>query len=392
MILSPTMASLPFLLSFVLFPIVQIGSRYLGDEINRSWLDMLWLGLFPFALLGLAIRRRRLIFSQSFHLVAIVGCIISLTLIYVFGFPLFNQVVLIPYVMEIKAPFYVIFSIVWLLAYGPANRRNIIFFGALLSFIVVMTVLIESFSSGQLVYSRLSGEKNYDAFLLLIAVIVAIGQTRSREQFSPKGMLLFLFLGLIATSSRTALLSVMAIFWVSPLKIRHKVLASLASIVFLIISFVLRNLEYNIESMDRYWMWATFINLVWDNPSILLTGLSVGTPLPVNVPAQLEWLWRSQQEGWGLEGIFPYHFHAFWIRFTITWGVFSLGIFALFLKYIFSKSSTIILRLLSIIILIEGMTMGVFYISNVAIPLTIIIFMATNKKLSMSPENLQTNL
>lgn len=371
------MAALPLFITFVLFPIIQISTRLFGDEVKRTWIDGLWLGLLLLALTKLAISNNLKTTRYSRGVIGVFYGVIGLALVYFFGIPLLHDVVLIPYLMELKMPFYIIFSGCWLLAYGLPKADSFILCGKMLSIIVLVDLVIESAISGRWVAPLLSGEKNYDALLLVIALIMALGTSELGIGNSTRRTpILALILGILATSSRTALLALGVVFLISNQKNRNKIFVILASIVFVIISFVLRDLEFNIDDMDRYWMWASFFEFISENPSVLLTGFSVGAPLPINVPEVLTWLWESQQDSWNINGVYPFNFHAFWLRATITWGLLSFILFIYFFKLAASKKSSSLLRFLSVTVLIEGMTMGVFYLSNVAIPLILALVIA----------------
>lgn len=146
-----------------------------------------------------------------------------------------------------------------------------------------------------------------------------------------------------------------------------------------ILSFDIRDLPVRLQSMDRYWMWYSGFDLAISNPLRAILGWGT-ISLPVNIPRQLEYLWLDlQQVAWNLSGIYPYNFHSFWLRFTFSWGLlFSLPLLVFLLRIIISPHKPKIIRALSLLFIVEGLTMGVVYLSNVAIPLLLAMLPSFN--------------
>jgi hypothetical protein len=80
-------------------------------------------------------------------------------------------------------------------------------------------------------------------------------------------------------------------------------------------------------------------------------------------------LWDLQQNAWGLSGVFAYNFHSFWLRSALTWGLAAQAALLAALGYAAWRLRHGPVRGLAVLALVMGMTMGLFYLSNVAVPL-----------------------
>jgi len=368
---------IPLILAYILYPIINLSTRFAGYKLSNNWIDAVWGLLFllsiPFILI-----KTRIVFKRNLFIIGIVG--ISISFIWV-GLHLLvnlvnirNQIELIPLLMELKPFFYLVFALLWIQIWGIPTDDNFIRSGVWLGIILMADFAIESALAGQIVRISGSGEINYDAMLLVLSICFLmannkLGQRRYILQTT------LIFLGLFASLSRTGLVTAILfvfIFW----KINFPIKVSVVSATFFIVllSFWVRGLEFTLVSADRFWMWDTAIKLFTDHPVEFLLGFGV-QKLPVMIPPQLTVLWVDlQQAGWDLSGIYAYSFHAFWLRFVISWGVVAtIPLFCLLGSFLFTQRSSILMRSLSLLFLIGGLTMGVVYLSNVGIPLIIAI-------------------
>jgi hypothetical protein len=132
--------------------------------------------------------------------------------------------------------------------------------------------------------------------------------------------------------------------------------------------FMVRELEVSLEAIDRYWMWATGLEVL-SNPTILLFGVAPGRPLDVNAPEALQDLWTQQTDTLSGLGTFPYNFHAFWLRLAITFGVPCALLVLVAALTSMARSRQPIYRYLIGLFVLSGFTMGSMYLSNVGVPL-----------------------
>jgi hypothetical protein len=251
-------------------------------------------------------------------------------------------------------------------AIGLPSRNQFIRHGTWLSVIMVADIFVESLLEGRITRPLGSGEINYDASLLLISLCMTLDYKEAKRT-----QIIWLLVGLLATLSRTTLATTMIILILFSryrlgIKLAFGVLASAA----IIYSFLVRDLPLQLVSADRYWMWHSGIELFQENPQRSLIGFPINEGLSVEIPPALDWLWRDQQQSWGLSGIHPYNYHSFWLRIAISWGIPITILIGLGLAYLsMRKRFTTLLRSLMVLVMIQGLTMGVNYLSNVSIPL-----------------------
>lgn len=366
-------SALPLYIPYVLFPLFFVVTRNMGYSLSRSWIDAVWIVLGVFAALWIVVTRRLLVERHKFLLVLSSIVFFAAIVAVKFGSSLFGSVVLVPFVMEIKPVIYFAVALLWIGAFGNLNPEHFRNAGICLAVIVFFDLLLESILAGGLIKPSVSGEPNYDACLLLVSFCTWFHGSKNTRGY------IIIFIGVLATLSRTALATLVVImFLFSKGGILKKIAIGAICVLFIIVSFLVRDLPIDsLESMDRFWMWYAGINLLSGDFLQALTGFPSGVALPVDVPKQLEWLWDSQQEGWGIEGIFPFHFHAFWLRFSITWGLATSALMLALMTFIvLDRRKTTFLRSLVFLALLEGLTMGVVYLSNVAVPITLAFFSA----------------
>jgi len=277
---------------------------------------------------------------------------------------------LIPVLMEIKPIFFFLFGLLWVDVWGKPRRDDFIRYGKILGSILLAEFVLESLLAGRVVRIRGSGEVNYDAMLLLVAMSFL---WRNKNQMRKDIVSWFiLFGGLFATLSRTALLTgVVIVGLFANEHVLKKMIGGVIGVVGIFLSFASRDLHFALSAADRYWMWIAAWQMYMKYPFNFLFGFGV-QPLPVNIPQRLFTLWVDlQQRRWGLRGIYAYNFHSFWIRFTTTWGVVATLVLLIILICFFRRYPAPSFRSLIVVFILEGLTMGTLYLSNVGIPFII---------------------
>lgn len=369
----------PLLLSYIIFPIVMFGTGLLELKIPRQWLDVSWVMLF------LVSSTVVLASKKQFNFVGYLNSTVYIFYILLFMFLMNglmyalsgNYINIYPLLLEAKLLFYLLFSIVWFMSFGGVNIRYIPVYGAILGIVIIVGLVVGSIERGYISRSVGSGEINYDAMLLLLAFVASIySKERVRVIY-----LWLIFLGLLATMSRTMILSLLVIVFIFEKRISlfSKLLLMCVGMAVVMYSFYVRDLEFTLDSLDRYWMWYSAMQLLVNLDPVILFGAFPAGGLPVIIPEPLEWLWGHQAEGWGVEGIFSFQYHAFWLRLFLTWGIVGCIIFTGLLIY-FYKIGDAIVRPVAIIIILAGFTMGVFYISNAAIVIWLLVLSALKSK------------
>jgi len=366
--MSSMVRNFPLLLAYILYPTIMMFSRVFELSLARIWIDVVWvlLGIFVifFAIARLSISESRRV---AWYVVPFFIIIVILAVLKWGGGWYFSDIELIPYFMELKPVVYLLFAWAWVQVFGRLWQNYFVVFGAILGIIIIVDFFVESILAGSISRPYGSGEINYDACLLLISLIMSlVGKCQVRRVWT-----WLVVIGLFLTFSRTALAAaIVIIFLYSSVKFKTKLTISSLAFLFAIGSFVLRDLPLDtLSSMDRYWMWVSGIGLFIESPGQLVFGFPVGVALPANTPMAMEWLWESQSAGWGLSGVYPYNFHAFWLRLTITWGILAIGFLLMIVVLMLSRRREKLKKALYMLVLIEGVTMGLFYLSNVGVPL-----------------------
>jgi hypothetical protein len=349
--------------AYVAFPLAM-GITHLSEGLGlpRNIIDLVWAG---FAVLCLAsvLARGRDVLAGS--LPVALAALAGLALLVRFGPALFDPlVVTAPLLMELKPFFYLAVAGTVLAAGAPPDRRDVLTCGSFLASYLILDFLASSLSAGALTRPYGSGEINYDACLVLIALALNL------DKGMPTWRQILLILGVAVTFSRSGYVGLGLVL---ALAVRGNplLLLGIAGLSFagVAASFVVRELAYaGPESVDRYWMWLAGIELALSHPWQILTGFTPGRPLPVDVPAPLAELWQTQGQTWQAAGVFAFNFHSFWLRVAVTWGLWAVvALAAWWLRLLWVGPQT--LRALALIVLSQGMTMGLFYLSNVAVPL-----------------------
>jgi len=361
------MRTIPLMLVYFVYPAVMIVVRLFGFSIPRSWIDIVWIFmgcLASFVVLMCALLRRKCGFTLNLLLVfSILWVFVGIK----WGAGLFlDDNVGIPSLMGLKPFVYLWVAWSWQRAFGRLEDVDFAYYGLILGLIIIVDFVVESVILGSIARPHGSGEINYDACLLLISLIMTIV---ARNRSKPV-LVLVIVIALMVTFSRTALAAAVVImFAFSTIPFRMKLIGVAFAIGFIIGSFLLRDLPVgDITSMDRYWMWVAAIQMFIDAPIGVVFGFPVGLSLPVVVPDNLWALWASQSEGWGVEGIYPYNFHAMWLRLSITWGWVVVGVLIIMSLWMYPSLSDVT-KALCVLVLLEGFTMGLVYLSNIGVPL-----------------------
>ena len=361
------LSAIPLFAAYIAYPLAVYAERLFDISVARNWIDALWLVLLCFAVLFVLQRQKFALRKSTALALALCTAVLALVAVFKFGAPLaHSKVTAVPYLMELKPLYYLAVSMVWFFAFGPPKPRDFVRFGLWLAGFLILEFCLGRLISDLPLRPFGSGEVNYDACLLLVSLCMGT----AAEQSSRKTRI-WIFLGIAASLSRTATAAAAVVFLVSPnTRPWKKMLMVGACAGAFALSFALREIPaQGLESLERYWMWLAGIDLVAHNPIQGLFGFTAGLPLPAKTPDALFGLWLAQQRTWEISGIFPFHFHSFWLRAVLTWGLITVGA-AIFLGALFLKKHPHpVFISLAALCTVMGLTMGLFYLSNVAVPL-----------------------
>jgi hypothetical protein len=359
-------ADFPLFLAYAAYPLAAHAQRAFGDGVFRNWIDAAWVAAGLAAVLALlALDRLDMSRAGAYLAAALLGAF-ALAAAARFGPQLGRGVALTPWLMELKPLFYLAVSLAWFAAFGPPRPEAFVRWGVVLALILTAEFAAASLAAGKALRPEGSGEINYDACLVLISLATGLYSGKLSRL-----VLALLFLGLAASFSRTALGAAAALFVFAPGRgIAFRSAFAAASACLILVSFQVRGLPVDaVQQLDRLCMWSAGIELMLEHPWRALAGFAPGIPLPVDAPAGLEALWAQQQRAWDLSGVFAYNLHSFWLRIASTWGLVALFCLLAGLSYVFVRCGDGPVRGLTILVCLMGLTMGLVYLSNVAVPL-----------------------
>ena len=363
-----SLRSVPLILAYVAFPLGDMAQRAVGLVPFRSWIDVAWLILCFVALCEVVLTMGRPLRFPHLPIAAWIALPIVLSLV-LFSF---GRSPMVTYGMELKPLIYVLTAWLWAITFGMPAKRAFVQAGLVLSALIAADLFVGSVAQRTLARPVGSGEVNYDACLIVLSLCAALGDPECVQKD-----ILLLFGGVLATFSRTGAMTALAVLLLSRRVPRMLKLGAVgASLTISIASFLIRDLQIDINKVDRYLMWASALDLFHSNPGGLVWGYGVGAALPAVSSAGLTDLWASQAEKLDVSGIYAFQYHALWLRLLISWGgvVTCIMLLALLAWVVQGKSA--LARLLAAVILLEGISMGVIYLSNVGVPVWLLVFAA----------------
>ncbi len=366
----------PLFIVYVLFPASLLLSRTFHLHVPRNWIDGYWGMCLLFGLLSLLTSPPSRAQCSSAtnrttrYYTYIGACLFGLIVIGKFAIPLiFDNVMFVSWLMEAKPFFYILTAAILLAAFGPLAPKDFILPGVGLSCLLVGECLVLSLQSGTILRPLGSGEPNYDACLLLLSFWAGLGEKKTRYE-----ILCIIAIGLAASMSRTAAAAATMLVLIHPGKPSLRALAALFFIAAAWLAFQTRGLTAGaLEAFDRFWMWRAAYMLVMQSPESAFWGHAPGIPLPITIPDSLALLWETQKREWGLYGIHPFLLHGFFPRWVATWGICGIVMLSMFTFSFFMhhRQKAVCLALI-VALYIEGTTLGLFYLSNVAIPVLLV--------------------
>ena len=355
---------IPLWIAYVAFPLSYLLTDYLGVQFWRNWIDVAWI-LLTLSSMTLRYRKSKIrihtITPVALMMVVLFGVMLALGAVAIGAVPPVTAA------LELK-PLYFLMVAVILVSNGVTPiPQQFCRAGVILSVVLVAEAALRSLYIGGLERPVGSGEVNYDASLILLSLVFALAKRDLAKRYAP-----ILFVGLLASFSRTGLVAACLMLLISrTISVPLKIIAIIAALTGVVISFQIRGLDLTaIEGMDRYWMWVVGIKHFATHWTSLAINLAPGSSIDLDVPPYLFDLWQTQQEKLELEGIFPFHFHAMWMRVFFGWGWVPLLILLLMLiQMLFvPRGMPVDSRIYACTCLVLGLTMGLFYLSNVGVP------------------------
>jgi len=352
------------MLCYLLFPVSNLAAELAGSQLWRSWIDVAWVGLAIAAVIRHAAEHKG---AKPELRIGPGLALASVAMIWLAWSATSGEAPSVTAAMEAKPFFYLLIALLFTRAFGLPTQHLYCRFGTALAIVLLIETVARSALAGTIVRPVGSGEVNYDAALLCLSLVFALSHRELTLVHGP-----VIFLGLLVSFSRTSLLAASGVLLFAstiPTTLRL-VMAGMAASAG-IMSFVVRGLELGVlENMDRYWMWAVGVEYLLNHAWSHAAGVVPGAPIDVDIPQYLADLWLAQQERLNVDGIFPFHFHAMWLRLAIGWGWGVAALIALWLAYqaFVRRFRSQMAQPYGVAFLVFGLTMGLLYLSNVAVP------------------------
>lgn len=376
---APDPATSALYLCYVAFPAAAIVFRLTSEGVYfRQWLDAVWVFLTVLLASVLASPRRSLSAREWVMLFAPLAAFSLIVIRLLAGAAQGMSIEASVLVIEFKLLLYAVLAALIIALAGSPSARAWQRAGFWLGVVVVIDTVAETLKNGVWSRPQGAGEVNYEAMLLAVSLAFSL-YIKLDTRIERIKYVLVPLVALVLTQSRTMVLASFVMYFM--LSRSHRLWRIFALVIGLSVSLALfntRSLELSPDSIDRYWMWVAGMEVLRD-PSAFLAGGPPGVPLSINVPAAVFDLWQQQTASLVKPGVYPFNFHAFWLRFAITFGVPAMSAVLWYSLYkLFSRRAPTAERHLYGLFALASCTMGSLYLSNVGVPL-LLAFHAARK-------------
>jgi hypothetical protein len=227
----------------------------------------------------------------------------------------------------LSPPIMLLLCLLWAATCGLPDRADLQRFGALLGFLCIADLAVETAVLRAVPAVRLIGDADVLAGLLLVALCAGLRPgPAERGMVEPdQGRPLWrglVMLGLLACLSRPGLFAgAWVVLCFGRGSLGRRALYAVASLVLLGASFLLPVTASDSMRFVDYWLWLEALKLWAGSPLTLLTGFSLSAPLPVEFPAAMTAVWETATGSSTLFGVSIAQVPSFWLRSVMAWGV-----------------------------------------------------------------------
>ncbi len=254
-----------------------------------------------------------------------------------------------------------------------------------------MTIKTGQFSR---VNSGLLDECNYDCFLVLIPFCYIY----QNIHYEKKQIIPFILAVLMSTSKTgvmaLGIIMVYPYYKKSKFKILYLGIIGFIIILWLYIFFIKRGVT-DIESVDRAVFFAQFFNYIsqasfWD----IIFGHFPGLSMTGSIIDSFSWYISEFERRNNIVGCYPFYFHSTYMRIAIVWGIPITLALIFWLVRIVKRNSYLPLRNLSLLMLLESISLSSLSLVNVSI-IFILAFISSiiesNNKFKLSINDTKNN-
>ncbi|CCO22797.1 hypothetical protein [Maridesulfovibrio hydrothermalis] len=264
----------------------------------------------------------------------------------------------LPFLMEARPALYLLVAALWLTKFGPPKTGQLSFWSCWLAALICAEFIYRFF------WQNLSSEPNFFGNFALTGPILLTGLCATLHNSSENKLSRIVILaGIFCALSRDiSIAAVLVLLLFGPKGGMKKVVL----VFFLLLSNYISLAPHELTILNRndlpsYWLWFTILDLLANNPILLLTGFPASTPLPLSIPTSLWNLWHEQHHVWTDLGIYLFHITPFWLHLLTAWGLGGICIVAAIGTSIFRRYPSDMMAGLITAVTITGFFSPLFY-------------------------------
>jgi hypothetical protein len=281
----------------------------------------------------------------------------------------------VPYLREFKPFLYFFFVSLVISRWGFPTLDVFIKSGFIFS-----TFVLFSFVFGSVLLGggrpEVIDEANYDNLIVLIGYLATVSKFGLKLDLR---FLLFLSATLVSQSKTGVVCFLLITFIFSIKELSLKTILQLGFGLLVVVIVLLGRLSnvQEFHDVDRFRMWLSYFDLLKDSSvSQLLFGYMPGVPLRYFDP-YIGWFIQFQsEERLNILGLHAFSYHGMWLRVLCTWGLLPLIVIITFMLAQFRVSNAH--KAIFSVIIVQGLGMGVFYLSTVSVPILLFIAALNN--------------
>lgn len=361
---------LPIYLVYYIFPFISIPFRILENRgVNY---EIIWILLFLVS--TLCVNR---MMKKNFLIILL--CLFFIV-VYKYVYPFFyisgEDVYLKALIIDGKWIFYLILALLWVNNIGLPRKETLYNAGVFFSKIFIIYSMYIFSVWGYDARPGILGEANYDGLLMLLPFCFINDMGGKYKDY------ILFFVAIVCTGSRTGII---AVLFLVLLILKYKcpkflIVAVPVVLSLMVFIFIFRGYS-SIETIDRYaFFYQAIIFFQSSDLNTFLFGVYPGIGLDISVLNEFSWVVDVFEENNDIIGVFPFYFHATYIRMALTWGVPFLFISLLYLLVCFFSIQYLPLKLFVLIVILFSTSLSILTLTNVSFVLFLSLFIMLDIK------------
>lgn len=277
----------------------------------------------------------------------------------------------VPFMMEMKPIFYFLVAILTINIYGPPSLNIFELCVRYFAVLIIMDFCIR-IALGHHSRPAILDESNYDNLIVMAGFISYLRMKNGKYD----GFIVLYLLATLASQSRTGMACFAVIFMLNNLNARGMLYLMFAPIVLVVFYLIAmdRGGEGTVEDIDRFRMWKSYFSVFANEAGWLerIWGFFPGVPIRLYDPDIQYFIETQTEKILGEKGLHPFNYHGMWLRIVSTWGIAGCIFYtmAVFLSVKKDRSGISFIGL----VFLQGISMGVFYLSTVSFILIMFVF------------------